>query len=281
MKSYVTARSLPVFVIALLIGGLSMHVALSELQRTDKILAQVSPELYNSAFSPSGEMGGEIIPASCSIGYPSDADDGYVPCPVPQVSIFPSNIVPLAGGGNINWGFTSTDAAFCDFSTTMSSSGLGPNYFYVTDPNKTYNGFGPFANANGWVKYRIQCWDTNRTVSDIEEITINLSIGPKVNVLFGTSNPFLNINSFTSSGDGIDTGYLSWNVSGATSCSATGPTGWAGAAISLPTGSRNVFYTGVYPSSRTYTLTCTNGTENQIRSTSIDYDGSGGGGALR
>jgi len=186
--------------------------------------------------------------------------------------------MPVSGGGNINWGFTSSNAAFCDFSTTMSSAGLGPNYYYVTDPNKTYNGFGPFANANGWVRYRIQCWDTNRTFSDIEEFTVNLSIGPKVNVLFGNStSPFLNIVSFTGPDYAISGASLLWNVSGATSCSATGPAGWSGSTILLPTGSRSVSYTGTYPTLRTYTLTCTNGTESMTRSVTVEYEGSGGG----
>lgn len=274
MKSYVSIRPLLSFVIALVIGAYFVHVFV--IGNSNNSFAASTPELYNSAFSPSGARGGEIVPASCSIGYPSDAEDGFVPCPVPQItSFFPGNSASLTGGGALTWGYTSQNAAFCEFSTTMSAANLGPSYFYVEDPNKTFNNFGPFTNANGWVRYRIQCWDTARSVSDTEEITITLTRSPEVKLLFGNTNPFLNINSFTSWGDGIDTGGLSWDVSGATSCSATGPTGWSGAAISLPTGSRGVYYSGSYPVERTYVLTCTNGTETQTRSASIYFEGTG------
>jgi hypothetical protein len=276
MKSYVSVRPIASFTIAMVIGAYCMSTFISGgLVVLKDSLAATTPELYNSAFSPSGVIGGEIVPASCSMGYACDASDAFCPCSVPQItSFFPGNATTLTGGGNLTWGYTSDYAAFCDFSTTMSAANLGPSYYYVEDSNKTFNNFGPFANANGWVRYRIQCWDSDRAQSDIEDITINLVRSPEVKLLFGNlSSPFLNINSFTSTGDDIETGSISWDVNGATSCSATGPTGWANLAISLPTGSRDVYYSGSYPVNRTYTLTCTNGTETQIRSTTLYFEG--------
>ncbi len=278
MKSYLALRPLASFIIAVFIGAYSTSMLVQGEERVyvrnggEEIA--LSPELYNSAFSPTGNRGGEIVPASCSIGYPSDASDGFAPCPVPSVTITPSNSVNLTGGGYFSWAFNSDNAAFCDFSTTMSAPGLGPNYYYVTDPDKVYNNFGPFVNQTGWVRYTVQCWDTNRTVSDTESITFNLTRTPEVNLLFGGStSPFLAINSFTSSGGGFSSSAtLSWNVSGATSCSATGPSGWAGSTITLPAGSRTVSRNSSYSITRSYTLTCTNGTDTVIRSQTVDFE---------
>jgi len=278
MKAYLSIRTTVSFFIALMIGAYSTGIIVNGSSTQVVSLPQtLSPELYNSAFSPKGSAGGKIIPASCSIGYPSDADDGFVACPVPSVTISPGSAVTLIGGGNLNWSYDSQNAAFCDFNTTMSSANLGPSYYYVEDPDKTFTNFGPFSNATGWVRYTIQCWDAGRTVSDTESITINLARQPDVDVVFGSSNPFLAINSF--SGIDIDyrTGRLSWSVNGATSCSATGPSGWNGAAIALPNFSKIVYYSGTYEITRRYTLTCTNGTDTVARTASIYFEGSGGG----
>jgi hypothetical protein len=287
MKSYFSLRPFASFVLAVLIGAYSTSMLVQGEEKSASTVREdvaVSPELYNSAFSPTGSQGGEIIPASCSIGYPSDAADGFVACPTPTItSFFPGATASLVGGGTLTWGYTSSNAAFCDVSTTMSVANLAPSYYYVEDPNKTYNNFGPFANANGWVRYTVQCWDASRTMSDSRQITITLTRAPEVKVGFstnGTQSPFLGITTFAPDDSYPFTSTsLRWEVTGATSCSATGGTGWAGLSVALPSGSRVV--SSSYYARRTYTLTCTNGTETVVRSATVNFEGGGDGGNLR
>jgi hypothetical protein len=243
----------------------------------------VSPELYNSALAPAGEEGGKIIPASCSIGQLSDGADGWVPCPNPSVSICVDGscatsprTTSVVGGQNKSWSYTAANAFACNFSTTMSPSTAGPSFTILDGPVSAGYNPGPFGNVNGYVRYTLTCRNVDGSQIGSNNITINTSISPKVNLQFGGSqSPFLNIDSFTGPGTVYSGGGLSWKVTGASSCTATGPSGWSGSTISLPTGSKNVSYTGTYPTIRHYTLTCTNGTDTVSKTVSIEFEGSG------
>ena len=240
----------------------------------EKTAQAISPELYNSAYAPVGKSGGKIIPASCSIGEPSDAADGFAPCPAPQVSINPLSATAV-GGGFVNWSYNATNANNCDLSTTMSSTNMGPAYSFIGGAiSNTYNA-GAFANASGWVRYTVTCWDAPHINSGSNSILITTTLNPKVDVVFSTNgeSPFLAINSFAGTAYDEISGELSWSVSGATSCTATGPSGWSGSTISRPTGSRFVSYTGSGPTIRHYTLSCTNGTDTLSRTASIYFEG--------
>ena len=78
------------------------------------------------------------------------------------------------------------------------------------------------------------------------------------------ANPAVIINSFAASPNPVDEGQsttLSWSVSNADSCTASGGAGgWAGSLISLPSGSQSVTLSS--PGSYTFTLQCSNSFES-------------------
>jgi hypothetical protein len=90
-------------------------------------------------------------------------------------------------------------------------------------------------------------------------------------VLEVTSEPVVAITSFVASPSSIETGNsvnISWSISNATSCEATGGTGgWAGSSISLPTGNKvvQISNSGNYQ----FGMTCTGGGTSTSKSTNI------------
>lgn len=254
----------------------SGHRQLGEVKNHLKKVNHVSPELYNSALAPIGKMGGKIIPASCSIGYPSDATDGFVACPNPVVTVNPPTAT-AATNGSVTWSYSSVNADICDLATSMSNPSAGPAYAIAGGPVATTYTPGPFGNVAGWVDYTVTCWDGNRTRSGTNKIRITTTASVVTNLKFANSDPFLAITSFSGALDSSDDtlGTLSWSVNGASSCTATGPAGWSGFAISLPTNSKGVRYALSNASRRYYSLTCTNGTESVVKSTSILFPGTG------
>lgn len=253
--------------------------------------ALTSPEIYNSAFSPTGTVGGEIIPASCSLGYPWHAGEpGPDPCN-PTLTLYnlggtppltPSGgnyAVTVTGGGSVSFGYTSNYAAYCEVVTAMSEPGLGYNMYYQEEPTRNYNSLGPIANKNGWIEYKITCrqlGDITSAANVEKKLLITTQVAPKVAVSFTEPPPIVIINSFVGTNTGDTSGQLSWSVSGgATSCSATGASGgWSGFSPSPISGIRNVNYPTLRDSKTySYTLTCTNGITSDLKSTTISFDG--------
>ena len=250
--------------------------------------AKLSPELYNSAFAPSGASGGEIIPASCSLGYPWDITDTEPnPCN-PTMTIFSLGATPaltpsgnnysvtIGGGGSVSFGYTSQYAGYCDVLTTMSEPGMGYDMYYVEGPNRNYNNLGPIANKNGWINYQIICrqnGDRGSVAFAEKSLRINVTEQPIVRLSFDRiPNP--RIISFTGQDTSETTGELTWSVADATSCSATGASGWSGSVISPVGGTKTVSYPSLnYPQTYSYTLTCTDGVTSVLRSTTIDFAG--------
>jgi hypothetical protein len=271
------AISLVSILLVLSVSTSSGHRQLGQVKNHFKKVSHVSPELYNSALAPAGELGGRIIPASCSIGEPTDAADGFAPCSNPVVTISPASPLVAATNGNVTWSYNSTNAALCDLTSEVAPAGAGPAYDISGGAIANTYSPGPFGNvAGGYAEYTVTCWNTARTQSGSNKMRVNTTASVITNLLFSNTDPFLSINSFNGFADDDTYGTLSWSVNGATSCSATGPAGWSGSTISLPTGSKFVSYTGTNPSRRYYTLTCTNGSETLSKTTSIYFIGSGG-----
>tara|TARA_Y100001933_G_scaffold38247_1_gene34126 strand:- start:242 stop:1138 length:897 start_codon:yes stop_codon:yes gene_type:complete len=171
---------------------------------------------------------------------PADPDDSDPPPsnPAPTLSLSASpTVVPAGGNATLTW--QSEHADGCNASGgwtgtrgTGGSSSVGP--------------------IDADTVFRLSCSGAGGGVT--REVTVRVADDNEVAVELDAARTQIGVNESTT---------LSWSSQGATRCTASG--GWSG---DRPL--NGTFETGPLADSRTYSLTCTDGTENALASVTVD-----------
>jgi hypothetical protein len=165
----------------------------------------------------------------------------------PEVSIdsFMASPNPVAEGGSTTLSWLVSNADSC--SASDGAGGWAGSLISLPSGSVTVT-----LPATGDIVFTLECSNSFGS-SDSAMVTVTVE-----------ANPSVQINTFTASPNVIDEGQstmLSWSVSNADSCTASeGDGGWAGSAISLPSGSLAITLTTA--GTVNFTLTCSNSFES-------------------